>query len=280
MTQDETDQQFTCQSNGVELRGAQTKTQGPPIVCLHGLTATRHYVLMGSRMLERNGFNVIGYDARAHGESQPAPRADAYQYTDLVGDLESVYDALSLDDAVLVGNSMGAATAMAFALLHPDRVRALVCITPAYGGQPPDSDSLSEWDQLADAIEANGVDGFLSVYESRVPDRFRDTVLRFTRQRLERHRDPRALAQPLRLVPRSKAFDGLDSLSVVRAPTLIVASRDEADPGHPEAVAHAYQRVLPNSQTVIEAPGKSPLAWQGAQISRQILSFLSQTASG
>jgi pimeloyl-ACP methyl ester carboxylesterase len=225
-------------------------------------------------MLERSGFRVIGYDARAHGESQPAASPDAYQYTDLVKDLEAVYECLSLDDAVLVGNSMGAATAIAFALAHPDRVRALVCITPGYAGTPPDRESVAEWDRLADAIEADGVDGFLSAYEPAVSQSFRDTVLRFTRQRLERHRNPRALAQPLRLVPRSTAFEGLQRLREIRTPTLVVASRDEADPGHPEWVAHAYERELPNSQTVIEAPGKSPLAWQGAQISRQISSFL------
>ncbi len=47
--------------------------QGPPIVLLHGLTATRRYVVMGSRTLEREGYRVIPYDARGHGHSTPAP---------------------------------------------------------------------------------------------------------------------------------------------------------------------------------------------------------------
>ena len=40
---------------------------------LHGLTATRRYVVMGSRLLERSGHRVIAYDARGHGRSAPAP---------------------------------------------------------------------------------------------------------------------------------------------------------------------------------------------------------------
>ena len=57
---------------GVELSGDETG-EGVPVVLLHGLTATRRYVVMGSRALERSGHRVIAYDARGHGRSSPAP---------------------------------------------------------------------------------------------------------------------------------------------------------------------------------------------------------------
>ncbi len=57
---------------------------GPPLVLLHGLTATRRYVLQGSRLLVREGFRLVSYDARAHGESDPG---DGYEYSDLAADL-------------------------------------------------------------------------------------------------------------------------------------------------------------------------------------------------
>jgi pimeloyl-ACP methyl ester carboxylesterase len=41
--------------------------EGTPVVLLHGLTATRRYVVMGSRSLERSGHRVLAYDARGHG---------------------------------------------------------------------------------------------------------------------------------------------------------------------------------------------------------------------
>jgi hypothetical protein len=49
-----------------------------------------------------------------------------------------------------------------------------------------------------------------------------------------------------------------------------VASRDEADPGHPYAVGEHYAETIPGAQLLSEEPGKSPLAWQGGQLSRVI----------
>src|SRR6478736_1680868 len=81
---------------------------GPAVVLLHGLTATRRYVVMGSTSLERAGNRVIAYDARGHGESDPAPSPEAYEYTDLADDLGTVLDERGIERAVLAGASMGA----------------------------------------------------------------------------------------------------------------------------------------------------------------------------
>ena len=251
---------------------------GPPVVLLHGLTATRRYVLMGSRLLERRGYRLVSYDARGHGDSAGAPERDAYGYEHLTGDLGALMDELGLERAVLAGNSMGAATALSFALAHPERVAALVQITPAYDGSPHDSpEEVATWTRLADALEREGVDGFLAAYEPPLGGRWHEIVMQFTRQRLERHRHPGAVADALRVVPVSAAFDGLEPLRSVRAPTLIVGSRDEADPLHPLAVAEAYAERLPHAELVVEGEGESPLAWRGAQLSRRIATFLSES---
>src|SRR5207237_8542506 len=106
--------------------------EGTPVVLLHGLTAPRRYVVMGSRALERSGHRVIAYDARGHGQSSPAPAPAAYGYEALVGDLEAVLDTLAVERAVLAGASMGAHTLLSFALRAPARVGGLVVITPAF----------------------------------------------------------------------------------------------------------------------------------------------------
>jgi pimeloyl-ACP methyl ester carboxylesterase len=121
---------FTVQSGGVTLAG-DDDGEGTPIVLLHGLTATRRYVVMGSRSLERSGHRVVAYDARGHGASSPAPRPDAYGYDLLAEDLEAVLDDLGIGSALLAGASMGAHTLARFALSRPDRVAAAVFITPA-----------------------------------------------------------------------------------------------------------------------------------------------------
>ena len=57
-------------------------------------------------------------------------------------------------------------------------------------------------------------------------------------------------------------------------PALVVGTRDEADPGHPLATAEEYARRLPRAQLTVEDPGDTPLAWQGARLSRAIGDFL------
>lgn len=263
-------QAFETSSGGVTIAG-EAAGEGPPVVLMHGLTATRRYVVMGSRLLERGGMRVLAYDARGHGESSPAPEPGAYAYPDLVGDLAAVLDHNGEERALLVGASMGAHTAVAFALAHPGRVAGLVLVTPASTGEAPTD--VAEWDVLADGLERGGVDGFLEAWHPSVGARWQDTVKTVARQRLERHRHPGAVADALRAVPRSVPFDGLDALGSVRAPALVVGSRDEADPGHPLAVAQAWARRLPAGELAVEDPGASPLAWQGAQLSRAILGF-------
>ena len=247
--------------------------EGATILLLHGVTATRRYVVQGSRLLERGGHRVISYDARGHGESSPAGDAQAYDYRDLVADLLAVLDAAEAERAVLVGNSMGAATAIAFALAYPERVSALVQVSPAYAGEPNEA-GFADWERLSEGLRSGGADGFLSVYEPNADPRWHDTIMQVTRQRLERHRHPEAVADALLVVPRSAAFEGLEELEEVEAPTLVVGSRDEADPGHPLWVAEAYAERLPDVELIVEEEGKSPLAWQGAQLSRAIADFL------
>jgi pimeloyl-ACP methyl ester carboxylesterase len=151
-----------------------------------------------------------------------------------------------------------------------------VQITPASrGGPSADEDELENWDRLAAALREQGVDGFLDAYDPPVADRWRDAVMTATRQRLESHRHLDALADAIEVVPRSAAFEGgLDALASLELPTLVVGSRDDSDPGHPLAVAEAYVDALPHAELAVEDEGDSPLAWQGAQLSRTIAGFL------
>lgn len=246
--------------------------EGIPVVLLHGLTATHRYVVMGSKSLERAGHRVIAYDARGHGRSAPAPSPDAYRYEDLVADLEGVLDDHGLDRAVLAGASMGAHTLLRFALDHPERAAGLVVITPAHeAGEHDDPARLARWDALADGLEHGGVEGFVAAYgDPGVPEQWRETVVRVLRQRLGHHEHPEAVADALRVVPRSRPFADVGDLAAIEVPTVVVADRDDADPGHPLRVGEDYARTIPGARLVVEEEGKSPIAWQGGQLSKVI----------
>jgi pimeloyl-ACP methyl ester carboxylesterase len=261
------------------LRG-EAAGEGPPIVLCHGLTATRRYVVHGSRALERAGHRVVSYDARGHGESDPAPAGQGYGYPELVDDLERVVATqVGEGPLVIAGHSMGAHTAVAYALRHPERVAGLVVIGPVYDGELT-GERLAYWEGLAAALEECGVDGFVSYIdrEQRADPAWRDSVLRFTRERMSRHRHLDAMVEVLRQVPRSRPFESMEDLEALRTPSLVVASGDGADPGHPEAVARAYAERLPRARLVGEAEGQSPLAWQGGRLSREIDSFCAELA--
>jgi pimeloyl-ACP methyl ester carboxylesterase len=266
---------FEVSSGNLMLRG-ESAGDGPPIVMLHGLTATRRYVVHGSRSLPRTGYWTVAYDARGHGESGAPSDRSAYEYAHLVNDLRAVLDGLEIDRAVLAGVSMGAHTVVRLALEEPGRVAGLVLITPAYVGDPHDPHADREsWSALADGLERDGVQGFLDAWGGDdVAERWRKAALENVRQRLERHRDLRAVAHALRVVPGSVPFDGLDALASGEAPALVVGSRDQADPTHPLDVAERYADRLPLGELLVEDEGKSPLAWQGARLSKAIADFV------
>ena len=266
----------TVLNDGVELAvGEAGPADGIPVVLLHGLTATRRYVVMGSKALERGGHRVISYDARGHGRSSPA---GAYRYEDLAGDLLAVMDASGVEQAVLAGASMGAHTLLRVALGAQERVRGLVAITPAF--EPDVPANLERWDDLAHGLRSGGVEGFVEAYrvEDEVPEQWVETVKTVLRQRMGQHVHLGAVADALQGVPRSRPFESLEAIGAIGVPAVVVASRDEADPSHPFAVAEAYAAAIPGARLVVEDPGRSPLAWQGGQLSRVIAELAAETA--
>jgi len=269
--------EFSVESAGVTLAGEEAG-EGTPVVLLHGLTATRRYVVMGSRSLERSGHRVVTYDARAHGASTGAEDPDAYDYDDLVEDLRAVMDDRGIDRAVLVGASMGAHTAVRMALDHPERVSALVIATPAFDPEEDRDEGLKRWDALSDGLRSGGVDGFVEAYaDPQVPEQWKETIDKVLRQRLGAHEHPDAVADALHAVPRSRPFESWDELAEIAVPTVVVASRDEADPGHPYAIGERYAEAIPGAELRSEEPGSSPLAWQGGQLSK-VISELAERA--
>jgi 3-oxoadipate enol-lactonase len=254
--------------------------EGPPVVLLHGLTATHRYVVMGSTALPRAGFRTVSYDARGHGASSPAPTPDAYGYDTLATDLGAVLDALEPDRAVLAGASMGAHTILRFALEHPERAAGLVLITPSFvPGAVDDPARAERWHALADGLRSGGVEGFVRAYgDPDIPEGMRETVLTVLRQRLSQHEHPEAVADALDVVPFSPPLESLDELAAIAVPTTIVASRDDFDPEHPYAVGQAYADAIPGARLVSEDPGRSPLAWQGGQLSKVIADAATQVS--
>jgi 3-oxoadipate enol-lactonase len=116
------------------------------------------------------------------------------------------------------------------------------------------------------------VEGFVAAWEQgdEHSGAMRETVLKVIRQRLALHEHPEAVADALSAVPRSRPFGAVSDLAALDVPVTVVASNDDADPGHPQEVGEAYAAAIPGAVLVTDEPGRSPVAWQGSQLSKVI----------
>ncbi len=104
-------------------------TGSPPMLLLHGLRdSARSFDEFAAAM--RGDHHVVALDSRGHGDSEWAG-SGAYRFEDLVSDVGATVDYLSATrgrDLVLVGHSAGGRYAWAYAIEHPEVVRALVIV--------------------------------------------------------------------------------------------------------------------------------------------------------
>ncbi len=111
-------------ANGIEI-GYVTEGAGPPLVMLHGASSSGREDFAAQLPLFRRAFRCLAPDARGHASTR-WDAANGFRYQWLVDDLEAFADALGLATFHLLGFSMGAATALGFAVRHPERLRTLV----------------------------------------------------------------------------------------------------------------------------------------------------------
>ncbi len=97
---------------------------GPHLVILHGLYGSSDNWLTIAKKLE-NHFTVWLPDQRNHGQS---PHTSTHTYADLVNDLAVFFDQHQIEQAVLIGHSMGGKVAMLFAADYPEKVTSLIIV--------------------------------------------------------------------------------------------------------------------------------------------------------
>lgn len=103
---------------------------GEPVICLHGLGGTKGSFLPTLSELAGDDFRVIAVDFPGFGDSYK-PIGAPYDAPYLAETVIDVLDALELDHAHLIGNSMGGRVALEMGLSHPDRTGKLVLLAPA-----------------------------------------------------------------------------------------------------------------------------------------------------
>ena len=114
---------------------------GPPLVCLHGVTAhgERYRRLATERWARR--FHVVAPDLRGHGRSGYEP---PWSLETHVADLVETVDALGIGEADWVGHSFGGRLLLELASAHPERIRRIALLDPAIQVLPHIALSVAE----------------------------------------------------------------------------------------------------------------------------------------
>ena len=250
--------------------------QGPPALVLHGLFGSgTNWRTIARRLADRLECHLV--DQRNHGRS---PHAHGMAYRELAADVLAYLDARGIEQAGLIGHSMGGKTAMTLALLAPERVRWLVVADIAPARSPSDHrpilDALRSM-PLATIASRSAADAALA---PAVPDfglrQFLLQNLVSDGARLRWRIDLEAIADAL---PELTGFPAMVPGTVYEGPTLFlrgarssyVTSRDET----------RIRTLFPAASIVaIDAAGHWLHAEQPVAVTAGITRFLDAAAPG
>lgn len=260
--------------DGAELSTV-TVGDGPSIVCVHGLTGSRHdWGPMAPGLLDA-GYQLIAVEQRGHGSSSPGTAG--YGSTQLGEDLGHVLTELDINAVALMGHSMGGMAAMAFAVDQPatlrKRVSSLVLIATAASLVSPGSKlgfRLSGFpfpSRLTPSERRLRVGAGLTVFGSRPSLHMIDSAIR----------SARLLPEEVRAAATSAlgVHNLLDRIETIAVPTMVIGgSRDRLIwPSRVRALAEA----IPGAELHMVDGAGHMIIWERLEkVDELVLSFLSR----
>ncbi len=141
--------------DGVTLYAEETG-EGEPLLFIHEFAGDHRSWEPQVRFFSA-AYRCVTYAARGYPPSQVPADPGAYSQARAVADAIAVLDGLGIDQANVVGLSMGGFTALHLALYHPDRVRSAVVAGAGYGAEPERSAAFrAESQAIAAAFETEG----------------------------------------------------------------------------------------------------------------------------
>ncbi|OGP56107.1 MAG: hypothetical protein A2V67_14320 [Deltaproteobacteria bacterium RBG_13_61_14] len=288
------------QYQGLDIAYIETGA-GRPLVLIHGFMGmTSNWDPILPELASR--FRVIALDLPPFGNSAKTRTDLSLEfYADLIG---ALLDHLGLDQASIMGHSMGGTVAATFAGRHPERVDKLILYSAGGAGQTEQSGAvkflvqhpklvtrwamrLARWwtrgkseDEIREIMIERGKGmgggtGILSLDTSLQPDlvaalrrQYADFFARlFTSDQRDNY-----LAGVIPLLGKVLSYDNPGVLRQIRAPTLMIWGDRDAGP---KSVAQYFHSLVPGSKlVVIENMGHLGLVEQPKKISGAVIEFL------
>ena len=256
----------------VEVEGS-----GPTVVLAHGFGGSARNFLSQARAL-RDRYRIVRFDARGHARSEAPAAASAYTPDAFVADLGRVLDQVGARAAVVGGLSMGAGTALRFALAHPERVQGLALAAFPPGAGAPGTFAAVAAD-FADAIAREGPDAAGTRFVWGPSSGLDPAAARLVRRGFLEH-SPHGLAHTLRGV--LAAEPPIDVLAprlagLGRPALVIVGAHDRMSLAASRALAAALPRA---TLVVVEGAGHVVNLAQPAAFNRALEEFLAAVVGG
>lgn len=216
---------------------------GPVVVFSHGLLMT-HAMFAPQVDALRDGYRVVTWDERGHGDSEHDGR---WSYWDMADDVLALLDHLRVERAVLAGMSQGGFLSLRATLRAPDRVRALVLIDTQAGVEDPEVVPLYE--AMTTAWEAEGpAEDTLAYAAFAILGPGADEESWKAKWRSMPHHRAGQVMHPL-----INREDITDRLGEITCPALVI--HGDADASIPIERAQALVDGLPNAQPLVLIAG-------------------------
>ena len=123
-----------AKGDGVQINLATWPGNAGPILCIHGITANcRCWDVLAEALIP--DYRVIAMDLRGRGQSEKPPTGYSLDYH--LRDINCLLNDLQLERVVIMGHSLGAFIALAFAAQYPERTDRLILVDGA-GDLSPD----------------------------------------------------------------------------------------------------------------------------------------------
>ncbi|HEY1504475.1 MAG TPA: alpha/beta hydrolase [Stellaceae bacterium] len=154
-----------------ESSGPEKKDGGVPIVFVHELAGScRAFDLQVADW--RGNRRCITFNARGYPPSEIPPSVESYSQGHAAADIAAIFDGFGLQDAHIVGVSMGSASTLQYAIRHPDRVRSITLTCIGSGSDLKPGEFAASMEALAELALKNGMRALAEHY-SATPTRYR-----------------------------------------------------------------------------------------------------------
>ena len=146
-----------------QLPASGTETRGTVVFC-HGFPMLWFSWHRQIPVLAGAGYRVIAPSMRGMGQTEAPQEPEAYGVDEISGDILGLLDHCGVDRAIFVGIDFGSFAIQDFALRHPHRTRAIICLENPAAPHNPDKSPLTEYREM-------GEQHFLHIEYFREPPR-------------------------------------------------------------------------------------------------------------